>query len=166
MKSRILAAKISLAITLALAAPSANAQISVIDVANVRQTTVSALQNVATVAKQIQQYQTQLQQYQNMIQNTVGARPALAAGYANDRQPPRAGQSNQLVRSSSWRREHLHESIQKSVLLSDQCLHVRELHGGAARGGSVRYSRPHDKPDGRKCRRYERHQQRHDNACV
>ena len=73
MKSRILAAKISLAITLALAAPSANAQISVIDVANVRQTTVSALQNVATVAKQIQQYQTQLQQYQNMIQNTVGA---------------------------------------------------------------------------------------------
>ena len=73
MKSRILAAKISLAIALALAAPSANAQISVIDVANVRQTTVSALQNVATVAKQIQQYQTQLQQYQNMIQNTVGA---------------------------------------------------------------------------------------------
>src|SRR3546814_9861417 len=62
------------------------------------------------------------------------AGPALAAGYANDRQPPRAGQSNQLVLSSSWRREHLHESIQKSVLLSDQCLHVRELHGGAARG--------------------------------
>lgn len=73
MKSRFLAAKISLANAFALAAPSANAQISVIDVANVRQTTVSALQNVATVAKQIQQYQTQLQQYQNMIQNTVGA---------------------------------------------------------------------------------------------
>jgi len=73
MKSGILAAKISVAMVLTLGASSANAQISVIDVANVRQTTISALQNVATVAKQIQQYQTQLQQYQNMIQNTVGA---------------------------------------------------------------------------------------------
>lgn len=77
MKTKILAAKKSLALALALstvlAAPAAHAQISVIDIANVRQTTVSALQNVATVAKQIQQYQTQLQQYQNMLTNTVGA---------------------------------------------------------------------------------------------
>lgn len=67
MKSRILAAKISLVVALALAVPAAQAQIAVVDVANVRQTTISALQNVANVAKQIQQYQTQLQQYENMI---------------------------------------------------------------------------------------------------
>jgi P-type conjugative transfer protein TrbJ len=131
MKSRILAAKISLAITLALAAPSANAQISVIDVANVRQTTVSALQNVATVAKQIQQYQTQLQQYQNMIQNTVGA-PVQLWQQATQTIDSLQRQVNQI---SSFARQagdvNTYESIQKSVLLSDQCLHVRELHGGA-----------------------------------
>ncbi|WJF91473.1 P-type conjugative transfer protein TrbJ [Paraburkholderia bonniea] len=49
----------------------ANAGIPVIDATNVVQTTVSAMQNVAAVEKQIQQYQTQLQQYQNMLQNTL-----------------------------------------------------------------------------------------------
>lgn len=49
----------------------ASAQFAVIDVATVKQTTVSALENVAQTAKQIQQYQTQLQQYQNMLQNTT-----------------------------------------------------------------------------------------------
>ncbi|MFV8644990.1 P-type conjugative transfer protein TrbJ [Ralstonia pseudosolanacearum] len=47
------------------------AGIPVIDGTNVVQTTISAIQNVAAVEKQIQQYQTQLQQYQNMLQNTV-----------------------------------------------------------------------------------------------
>ncbi|MEN5023232.1 P-type conjugative transfer protein TrbJ [Pantoea agglomerans] len=49
----------------------AKAGIPTIDVANITQTTVSAINNVQAVAKQIQQYQTQLQQYQNMLQNTV-----------------------------------------------------------------------------------------------
>lgn len=49
----------------------AHAGIPVIDATNVVQTTISAMQNVAAVEKQIQQYQTQLQQYQNMLQNTV-----------------------------------------------------------------------------------------------
>ena len=49
----------------------ANAGIPVIDATNVVQTTISAMQNVAAVEKQIQQYQTQLQQYQNMLQNTL-----------------------------------------------------------------------------------------------
>ena len=35
------------------------------------QTTISAVNNVQAVAKQIQQYQTQLQQYENMLKNTV-----------------------------------------------------------------------------------------------
>ncbi|MCS6497147.1 P-type conjugative transfer protein TrbJ [Burkholderia thailandensis] len=48
-----------------------HAGIPVIDGTNVVQTTISAIQNVAAVEKQIQQYQTQLQQYQNMLQNTV-----------------------------------------------------------------------------------------------
>ena len=37
--------------------------IPTIDVANITQTTVSALKNVEAVSKQIQQYQTQLEQY-------------------------------------------------------------------------------------------------------
>lgn len=47
------------------------AGIPVIDVANTSQATISALQNVAAVTKQIEQYKTQLQQYQNMLQNTA-----------------------------------------------------------------------------------------------
>ncbi|GKL10847.1 hypothetical protein NUBL10709_48460 [Klebsiella pneumoniae] len=42
------------------------AGIPVIDGTNVVQTTISAVNNVQAVAKQIQQYQTQLQQYENM----------------------------------------------------------------------------------------------------
>ena len=45
--------------------------IPVFDASNMMQTTISAIQNVAAVAKQVQQYQTQLQQYQNMLQNTL-----------------------------------------------------------------------------------------------
>lgn len=45
--------------------------IPVFDGLNVVQTTISALEDVAAVQKQIQQYQTQLQQYQNMLQNTL-----------------------------------------------------------------------------------------------
>ena len=47
------------------------AGIPVIDAANTSQATISALQNVAAVTKQIEQYKTQLQQYQNMLQNTA-----------------------------------------------------------------------------------------------
>ncbi|ALQ96773.1 P-type conjugative transfer protein TrbJ [Xylella fastidiosa] len=47
------------------------AGIPVIDISNLEQNIVSAVQQVAAVEKQIQQYQTQLQQYQNMLQNTV-----------------------------------------------------------------------------------------------
>lgn len=49
----------------------AKAGIPVIDATNVVQTTISAVNNVQAVAKQIQQYQTQLQQYENMLKNTV-----------------------------------------------------------------------------------------------
>ncbi|WP_322075543.1 P-type conjugative transfer protein TrbJ [Burkholderia cenocepacia] len=45
--------------------------IPVIDVTNVVQTTISAVNQVSAVQKQIEQYTTQLQQYQNMIQNTL-----------------------------------------------------------------------------------------------
>lgn len=49
----------------------AQAGIPVIDGTNVVQTTISAVNNVQAVAKQIEQYKTQLQQYENMLQNTV-----------------------------------------------------------------------------------------------
>ncbi|EPU2180482.1 P-type conjugative transfer protein TrbJ, partial [Escherichia coli] len=69
----ILAAKKNLTIFLSasLIAIVAKAGIPVIDGTNVVQTTISAVNNVQAVAKQIQQYQTQLQQYENMLQNTV-----------------------------------------------------------------------------------------------
>ena len=67
-KSRILAA--SIATSLCLSAPlmpmQANASgILVFDGANVSQTAISAIQNIAAVLKQIEQYQTQLKQYEN-----------------------------------------------------------------------------------------------------
>lgn len=74
MTKKILAAKTA---TLAFAAACISSQpvhaggIPVIDVTNVMQTTISAINNVQSVQKQIEQYTTQLQQYQNMLQNTL-----------------------------------------------------------------------------------------------
>ena len=56
---------------LALPFHVALAGIPVIDGANTSQATISAIQNVVAVTKQIEQYKTQLQQYQNMLQNTA-----------------------------------------------------------------------------------------------
>lgn len=47
------------------------AQWAVLDAANVAQTTVTAVENIAQTLKQVQQYQTQLQQYENMLRNTT-----------------------------------------------------------------------------------------------
>ena len=47
------------------------AGIPVVDGLNVNQYTISAIQNVAAVTKQIEQYKTQLEQYENMLQNTA-----------------------------------------------------------------------------------------------
>lgn len=70
---RFLAAKTALAVVLAgnLIATPVQAGIPVIDGANLTQTVMSAVENVAQTLKQIEQYRTQLQQYENMIQNTV-----------------------------------------------------------------------------------------------
>lgn len=73
MRKVILAAKIGFGLAV-IAAPlttPAYAQFSVVDVASVKQNTITAVQSVAQVAKQVQQYQTQLQQYQNMLKNTL-----------------------------------------------------------------------------------------------
>jgi|SRR3990167_6310921 len=71
---KVLAAKVALVMAIT-AVPGvmtpAYAGIPVIDGANLTQTVMSAIENVAQTLKQIQQYQTQLQQYENMIQNTV-----------------------------------------------------------------------------------------------
>lgn len=72
MRKTILSAGTALVVMIGTTFVSrANAGIPVIDATNVVQTTISAMQNVAAVEKQIQQYQTQLQQYQNMLQNTL-----------------------------------------------------------------------------------------------
>jgi P-type conjugative transfer protein TrbJ len=66
----ILAAKNALVVPFvaSVMALPVKAGIPVIDGTNVVQTTISAVNNVQAVAKQIQQYQTQLQQYENMLQ--------------------------------------------------------------------------------------------------
>ncbi|CAD0362211.1 P-type conjugative transfer protein TrbJ [Xanthomonas hortorum] len=67
------AAKMALAaalLTSSIPAP-VFAGIPVADGLNLSQTTVTALQQVAAVTKQIEQYRTQLQQYENMLQNTT-----------------------------------------------------------------------------------------------
>lgn len=73
MKQKILAAKKIVATALVASALSmpAHAGIPVFDGANLTQTVMSAIENVAQTLKQIQQYQTQLQQYQNMLTNTA-----------------------------------------------------------------------------------------------
>jgi P-type conjugative transfer protein TrbJ len=45
--------------------------IPVIDVTNITQTTVSAMENVSQTLKQLEQYQTQLQQYEDQSRNTM-----------------------------------------------------------------------------------------------
>ncbi|MGZ7172283.1 P-type conjugative transfer protein TrbJ [Burkholderia gladioli] len=68
MRRETRSAKMVLAVgvTAAFCGP-VHAGIPVIDSTNVVQTTISAIQNVAAVEKQIQQYGTQLQQYQNTL---------------------------------------------------------------------------------------------------
>ena len=68
---RILAAKIFFAIAAPGVMAPAQAIIPVIDGANLTQTVVTAVENVAHTLKQIEQYKTQLQQYENMMQNTA-----------------------------------------------------------------------------------------------
>lgn len=70
---QFLAAKTAIAVVLAgsIIATPVHSGIPVIDGANLTQTVMSAVENVAQTLKQIEQYRTQLQQYENMIQNTV-----------------------------------------------------------------------------------------------
>lgn len=51
--------------------PVSAAGIPVIDIANLAQTVVTAVENVSQTMQQIKQYQTQLQQYENMLQNSA-----------------------------------------------------------------------------------------------
>jgi P-type conjugative transfer protein TrbJ len=73
MKVLILSAKRSvLSVSLALLMSNAAvAGIPVADGLNLSQTTITALQAVAQVTKQIEQYKTQLEQYENMLANTA-----------------------------------------------------------------------------------------------
>lgn len=47
------------------------AGIPTIDLTNIVQSTITAIESVAQTAKQVQQYQKQLQEYQNMLKNTL-----------------------------------------------------------------------------------------------
>lgn len=75
MIKKNLAAKFLLLLSVGASLPTIPAQagIPVIDVTNLTQNIMTALEEVAQTAKQIQQYQAQLQQYQNMLQNTASA---------------------------------------------------------------------------------------------
>lgn len=74
MKKQIIAKAIAL--SLVIASPvamntAAASGIPVSDGANMSQTTMSAIENIAQTLKQIEQYRTQLQQYENQLKNTV-----------------------------------------------------------------------------------------------
>lgn len=71
---KTLAAKLALVVALSGlpgVIPQAYAGIPVIDVGNLSQNIITAIEEVAQTLQQINQYQTQLQQYQNMLQNTA-----------------------------------------------------------------------------------------------
>jgi P-type conjugative transfer protein TrbJ len=59
-----------MALLIGASAPG-QAGIPTIDVANIVQTTTTAMENVMQTSKQVEQYTAQLQQYQNMVQNTA-----------------------------------------------------------------------------------------------
>ncbi len=67
------------ALCMAISTPVKAAGIPVIDVTNLVQNLLSALEAVAQTAKQIQQYSTQLQQYEDQLKNT-----ASPSGYSWD----------------------------------------------------------------------------------
>jgi type IV secretion system protein TrbJ len=74
LTKKILAARVALALVFAapgVMIPAQAVGIPVFDGANLTQTVVTAVENVAHTLKQIEQYKTQLQQYENMIQNTA-----------------------------------------------------------------------------------------------
>lgn len=64
--------KTLLAISIALGIATSNyAAMVVVDPGNIAQSTISAMENVAQTAKQIEQYQTQLQQYEDQLKNSL-----------------------------------------------------------------------------------------------
>lgn len=63
--------KIFIPLACGILAAKVFAGIPVIDGTNVSQTTISALQNVAAVLKQVQQYSMQLQQYEDQLKNSL-----------------------------------------------------------------------------------------------
>ena len=76
MKTRMDKRSTKAALVLALALsgivrPAHSTGWPVLDISNLAQNVVTAMENVAHTVKQVQQYQTQLQQYQNMLQNTL-----------------------------------------------------------------------------------------------
>lgn len=72
MNGIILSAKrTALSISMVFLCGVANAGIPVVDGLNLTQSTMTAMQSVAAVTKQIEQYQKQLEQYENMLVNTA-----------------------------------------------------------------------------------------------
>lgn len=72
-RKRLLTAKVALVAALTASSISGPVQagIPTLDVTNLVQNILSAMEGVQQTAKMIQQYQTQLQQYENMLQNTM-----------------------------------------------------------------------------------------------
>lgn len=103
-RGRMRAAGIALAAAVALsqAAAPVHAGIPVIDVANLQQTLVSAIENVSQTLKQVQQYRTQLQQYENMLQNTIAP-----AAFVWDRATATMGELRDAIDTLAYYKRHL-----------------------------------------------------------
>lgn len=77
MKMRTRKTALVAAVAALTATADVNAGMPVIDVSNLSQNMVTAIENVSHTAKQIQQYQLQLRQYENMLQNSIGPRAQI-----------------------------------------------------------------------------------------
>lgn len=71
MKMQLVAKAVALSLAIAYPMTINAGGIPVIDGANVMQSTMTTVENIAQTLKQIEQYKTQLQQYENQLQNTM-----------------------------------------------------------------------------------------------
>lgn len=68
-KSKLSSVVIGVGLAFGIVNTASASGIPTVDVANIAQTTISAMKNVESVAKQVQQYQTQLEQYKVQLTN-------------------------------------------------------------------------------------------------
>lgn len=102
IKPKFLAVKVAALVVALGTATMPVHSITVIDVANLRQNIMIAIESVSQTAKQIQLYQTQLLQYENMLKNTMAP-----AAYIWDQAQRTIDDLNQATNTLAYYRNQL-----------------------------------------------------------